>query len=353
MTLLFTNLAIVSFLSFFSRYFSKFDPIRPETVKPNKLLTFLVTACLVIVSGLRSNMGDTPFYKHAYVRNTFQWSDVNFKEDYGFIILQILLKKITNDPQLLIFIAALITNVCIVIVLYRYARLFELAIYLYITTGPYLTSMNGIRQYLAASILFLGTIFIIKGEWKKYLGVVILASSFHQTALILLPIYFIVRKKAWTISTMLVMLMGIIFTAFFGQLSTVLFSMIENTQYGAYSEFEEGGANIIRVIIYGLPLALAYLKKEELRTLCPYIDIIVNMSIFGLVFMIISTQNWIFARFSIYFGLYNLILIPWIVKLFNNKSQKFLYYLIVVCYFLYHFYETAVTKGIQYNSDYL
>jgi transmembrane protein EpsG len=351
MTLLFANLAIVSFLSFFSRYFSKFDWLNPGTVKPNKLLAFLVMACLVIVSGLRSNIGDTFFYKLTYVTNEFYWSDVSLKEDYGFIILQILLKKITNDPQLLLFITALVTNVCIVIVLYKYARLFELAIYLYITTGAYIVSMNGIRQYLAASILFLGTIFIVKGEWKKYFGIVFLASSFHQTALILLPIYFIVRRKAWTNSTMIVLVIGIVFTAFFGQLSTLLFTMMEDTQYGIYSEFEEGGANIIRVIISGLPLILAYFKQDKLRTLWPQIDIIVNMSIIGFVFMVISSQNWIFARFSIYFGLYNLILIPWIVKLFDIKSQRIFYYLIVIFYFLYHAYEYS--SIIQYESNYL
>jgi transmembrane protein EpsG len=351
MTVLFTNLAIVSFLSFFSRYFSKYDWLKSGTVKPNKLLALLVMACLVIVSGLRSNIGDTFFYKLTYKTNEFYWSDVSLKEDYGFIILQILLKKITNDPQLLLFITALITNVCIVIVLYKYARLFELAIYLYITTGAYIVSMNGIRQYLAASILFLGTIFIVKGDWKKYFGIVILASSFHQTALILLPIYFIVRRKAWTNSTMIVLMIGIVFTAFFGQLSTLLFTMMEDTQYGVYSEFEEGGANIIRVIISGLPLILAYLKQDKLRTLWPHIDIIVNMSIIGFVFMVISSQNWIFARFSIYFGLYNLLLIPWIVKLFDNKSQRVFYYLVVVFYFLYHVYEYS--SIIQYESNYL
>jgi transmembrane protein EpsG len=351
MTILFANLAIVSFLSFFSRYFSKYNLLNPVTVEPNKLLAFFVMVCLVIVSGLRSNIGDTFFYKHAFIRNNYSWSDISLKEDYGFTILQILLKKITNDPQLLIFITALITNVLIVIVLYKYARLFDLAIYLYITTGAYLVSMNGIRQYLAASIIFFGTIFLIKGDLKKYFVCVLLAASFHQTALIVLVIYFIVRRKAWTHSTIIIIAIGIIFTAFFGQLSNVLFSMIEDTQYGHYKDFQEGGANIIRVFINGLPLILAYLKKEELRTLWPPIDIIVNMSIIGFVFMIISTQNWIFARFSIYFSLFNLILITWIIKLFNTKSQRVFYLSVIAFYFLYHVYEYA--SKIVYDSDYL
>jgi transmembrane protein EpsG len=351
MTILFANLAVVSFLSLFSRYFSKLDLLNQNAVKPNKLLAFLVMTCLVIVSGLRSNIGDTFFYKHSFRINDYQWSDVSLMEDYGFTILQILIQRVTNDPQLLIFVSALITNVLIVIGLYKFARLFDLSIYLYITTGAYLVSMNGIRQFLAASIIFIGTIFIINGQWKKYTFAIILASSFHQTALVLLLIYFIVKRKAWTYSTMIVISIGIIFTAFFGQLSSLLFTMIENTQYGLYSEFEEGGANILRVIINGLPLILAYLKREELRALWPPIDIFVNMSIIGFVFMVISTQNWIFARFTIYFSLYNLILITWIVKLFNNRSQRIFYLSVIAFYFLYHVYEYS--SKIVYESDYL
>ena len=58
------------------------------------------------------------------------------------------------------------------------------------------------------------------------------------------------------------------------------------------------------------------------------------MAILGFVFMIISTQNWIFARFSIYFNLYQLILISWVVKLFIKKIKDLF---IMVFYLFYYF----------------
>jgi transmembrane protein EpsG len=71
------------------------------------------------------------------------------------------------------------------------------------------------------------------------------------------------------------------------------------------------------------------------------------------VFMLMSTQNWIFARVSIYFELYNLILISWVVKLFREKDQKFVYFGIVVCYLIYFYYEHVISLNIQYRSDFL
>ena len=94
-------------------------------------------------------------------------------------------------------------------------------------------------------------------------------------------------------------------------------------------------ANIIRVIVYARSLLyLLTLVREKLRELLPKSDYIVNLSILGLVFMIISSQNWIFARFIIYFGLYQLILISWVIKLFTEKDQKFIYYVFYLLFFL-------------------
>lgn len=100
------------------------------------------------------------------------------------------------------------------------------------------------------------------------------------------------------------------------------------------------------------PLILAFIGRHKLRELFPKSDYIVNMALLGLVFMIISTQNWIFARFSIYFGLYQLILISWVIKVFIEKDQKLIYYAVILCYFVYFVYEHVITLGIVYKSNF-
>lgn len=69
--------------------------------------------------------------------------------------------------------------------------------------------------------------------------------------------------------------------------------------------------------------------------------------------MAIATQNWIFARFTIYFGLYNVILMSWVISLFAKKQQKLVYYLVIGFYFVYFYYENVVTLDIIYKSDFL
>src|SRR5690625_97172 len=110
MTILWLNLISVFMMSFFARYFSTYSvgKLAPYFVKPNKLLTVGALTSLVLTSGLRSNIGDTYVYKNIYIDNEFTWDYIFSQKDYGFSILQMILKSyISDDPQVMLFTTAL------------------------------------------------------------------------------------------------------------------------------------------------------------------------------------------------------------------------------------------------------
>ena len=195
------------------------------------------------------------------------------------IFCKLFLYQISDDPQLLIFTTALITNVLIVITLYKYSRMIELSLFVFIASGIYTVSMNGIRQSMAAAIIFAATKYILDGNFKKFLLVILLAATIHQTALIFIPIYFIVRRKAWTKDTYILLGLGVLLAAGFSEFSESLFSAIEDTQYSHYSNFDEGGASLLRVVVSAVPLVIAFFGKDKLRELWPESDYIVNLSL--------------------------------------------------------------------------
>ena len=112
MTVLWVNLAIVFLLSLLSRYFSSTLILNNSlvSIKPNKLLVIGTMISFIAVSGLRKNIGDTPFYMHTFNINNFTWEYVKSQDDIGFAILQMLLKKYIrqerkgNLPIYLIFV---------------------------------------------------------------------------------------------------------------------------------------------------------------------------------------------------------------------------------------------------------
>ncbi|MGD6815514.1 EpsG family protein [Metabacillus sp. 84] len=351
MAILYLNLVLVSLLSFFSRYFSVPDLNSYSEIRANKLLIIFTSMVLVAVSGLRTNIGDTFFYMHSF-QTDMTWDKILSDKDIGFGMMQMMLQSFSKDPQILIFTTALITNLLIVLVLYQYSRMIELSLFVFITSGMYLVSMNGLRQFLAAAIIFAATTFLFKRKWFLFFITILFASTIHQSALIMLPIYFLVNRRAWTKETYILLMLAALAVIGYGQFSAILFAAIENTQYSGYQSFSEGGASFLRVIVHAAPVILAYFGREKLREMFPYSDVVVNMSILGLVFMLISTQNWIFARFSIYFGLYELILISWIVKIFRPKDEKLVYYSIIICYFIYFYYEHVLSLNMVYKSNY-
>jgi transmembrane protein EpsG len=353
MAVLWVNFFIVFISSFFSRYFSRPMEGAITYIKPNKLLIFFSISSLVLVSGLRNNIGDTFFYMHSYRIGDFSLENFKFEAEFGFQFLQSILHLISSDPQILIFTTALLTNLLIVVTLYKYSRKIELGLFVYIAAGMYTVSMNGIRQYLAAAIIFAATKYILEGNFKKFALVVLLASTIHQSSLIFLPIYFVVRRKAWTKTTFVILLVGVGMAAGFNEFSKFLFSAIEDTKYRGYSNFDEGGSSFLRVLVTGAPLIVAYLGRDKLRELWPKSDYIVNLTLLGVVFIIVATQNWIFARFQIYFGLYSLILISWVIVLFKKQYRKLVYYAIISLYFLYFYYEQVIALNIQYRSDFI
>ena len=70
-----------------------------------------VTILLIFVSGLRDGIGDTGMYKHAYTVLVNDPKSVQTYEDVGFGLFNLFLIQFSTNPQILIFIVALITNI--------------------------------------------------------------------------------------------------------------------------------------------------------------------------------------------------------------------------------------------------
>ena len=317
------------------------------------LFSALVALILIFVSGMRNTIGDTEMYMHSYrllVENPIMPSD---GKDLGFTMLSLLLVQISTDPQILIFTTALITNLFNVIMFNKYRSALELQVYMYITSGYYFTTMNGIRQCLAAALLFASTKFIIDGKFFKYCICAILISNLHSSAIMMIPLYFVVRQEAW--SKRMIIFIGIAVVAVLGYdiVSPIIFKALQGTSYSEYSDFAEGGSSVMRTIVNAVPVALAYLKRDELKEDWPESNVFVNMSIINVIFVAFGMFNWIFNRFTLYTQLYNFVLVPFVIsKCFKGREKRVIYFGFLICYFIFMYYEQVMGMGLTYHSKY-
>lgn len=317
-----------------------------------KYIYVLIIACLfIIVAGFRTGMGDTYFYKHSYellVQNPVLPED---GRDIGFVIFQLALITISTNPQFLVFVTSLITNLCNIIGLYQYHNFFELQLYMFITSGYFLTTMNGIRQAMVAAILFAATPLIVNNKKWLYFLLILLLFNIHESALVMIPVYFIVREKPWSKKIlMMIAALGIGFILY-GVLEPIIFEILDGTNYGHYSEFDEGGSSFIRAFIGALPTIGAYLFRDKLEKDWPESGIFVNMSLINMLILCFSMYNWIFARLSYYFLPYTFVLLPYLIMKWPNiKERRILYYGFLVCYFIFMYYEHVIQGlGLGYQ----
>ena len=126
----------------------------------------------------------------------------------------------------------------------------------------------------------------------------------------------------------------------------IIYNLLGNSKYADYQNFNEGGSNILRVIVFAIPVILSYIKRDKLKE-WSYANIFVNMSLISFLIMGFSLYNWIFARFTIYFQIYSFVLLAYIIKNCFEKSEKRLIY-----YGFLVFYEYKISLGIVYTSNF-
>lgn len=323
--------------------------IRENHKKLAWIFVIIVILILTLVSGFRSGIGDTYMYEHLYSLISWDFNSSGYEE--GFILLLKVLKSISDNPLFMLMVTSTIINVLNVISLYIFTEdsYFEVATFLYIASGYYTTTMNGLRQSLAASFIFLATIFIIKRKFILYLITILLMITIHNSAFIMIPIYFIATQKVWSKKTNIlygIMLIGLFFY-------DPLMNLLGNSKYGGYADSTEGGASIIRILTFMIPIILSYIKRDIIQRKWNNGDIFVNMSTLCGIIMLFSSFNWIFARFGIYLQLYNFVVFSFILKnCFIGKEKRLIYFLLIFCYFIFFYYEQAISLGMNYRSKF-
>ena len=165
--------------------------------RPDPVFAFAAAAVLIIVAGLRYRVGTD--YMAYYRTRVNDWKTVwnyliQFREP-GIRLLSRLCTMISDDGAVLIFISSVIIIGIYSLMVYRYSPMYLVSILLFVFLGDWTGSFNGIRQYLAAAIVFAGHRFILKRRFVPYLLTVLLAMLFHRTAAVMILPYFLFARK--------------------------------------------------------------------------------------------------------------------------------------------------------------
>lgn len=318
------------------------------------LFAVVAVAPLVIWAGFRGNVGDTGSYVMSFKDMPSSFSEISSyiesqEKDQGFYFVSAVIKCIIGNQETIYFIIVAAVQCILLFKIYRkYSSAFAVSFFLFIASTDYISWIfNGMRQFTAVTITVACFPWILQKKYVKAIIVILIASLFHQSALLVLPFVFIVQGKAWNKKALFFIIAVVIAVVFADRFTDILDNMLAETQYqnvvSDWEQFQDDGTNILRVLVYSVPAILSLMGIKYIREVDdPVINICVNMSIAsaGLYVVSMFTSGIFIGRLPIYFSLYNYILLPWIIRnIFTKRSAVFINSAMVLGYMGFYMYS--------------
>lgn len=272
-------------------------------IKHKKLLFCIYSFIqLSLISGLRYEVG-TDFLSYSrHYKKIVEHGMFYFEFEPGFNMLNLFSHQLKFGFQGVVLLSAIITIGCIMYVIYMYSGNPLLSVLLYCMLGFYYTSMNQIRTQLAVAIALVSIRYIKRRNMRKYCLTIVTASFFHVTALIMLPVYFMIYWP-FNVKKCLIAVFGIS-SAFCLVRPIMRFAVKIYPRYSSYinSAFDYGyGIQSLFLII--ILCLIIILHKKYLLNRDKYNIIYINYAVYGFIVSLFQLQFILMDRFVPYFML--------------------------------------------------
>lgn len=305
-------------------------------------------------------MGDTAQYMKMY--QSFPDSIMQIgtylagsTKDKGFTVISIIIKSIFGDSTFIFFMLfATFQMLCMVRLFRKYSSSYWISIFLFIASTDYVSwMMNGMRQFIAVTMIMACFDWIVEKKYVPLICVILLASTIHGSALLMLPIIFVIQGEAWNKKTILVIIATMIIIAYIDQFTPFLDSMLADTQYSDVITNEiwttDDGTNVIRVLVYSVPALLSFIGRKYVKAANnSVINVCVNCSIITMaLYLVAMVSSGIYVgRLPIYTTLPGYIALPWLLDhMFTRESANIMRILMIGAYLLVFYIQMFVVWG--------
>lgn len=324
----------------------------------SKPIAAAVCFIMICISGLRHGYIDTRAYRHGFENLNITEvlsRDFIFKsdsKDKGFSVLSAIIKIFTDNSQAFLFILALFTVGFLFLGIVKRVPQIDFGIFLFIATGTYIDTMNGLRQAFVSAVLFYFLPrFLEKKETAKYILLVLLMSTMHGSALVFIPIYLIASKDAWSNYTAVIIAIASFMYIFYNYgVGAFINDFLEDTSYGeSYGNMLLTGntsVNIIRVFIAVVPLILTFITGKYKEKGNRKYNIYFNMTLINFMMWLFSSKVLYFYRMAMYFAPYSIVFMCNEINSIPDKQEKRIVKIAaIVCYLIYFIYSLYVMKN--------
>ena len=284
---------------------------------------FLAGAVLALVAALRWRVG-TDYW--TYERLFSDYVQVNLLEvgplgEPGLPALAQVAQLIRGDSAATMFaLAALLTVGLFVSTLWRCSPAFPLSLALFILLGTWQGSFNGVRQYLAAAIIFAGHSLVLDRRFRPFLLVVAIAALFHVSALVCIALYFVPMRRLRLAAMLLLVVGSVLVITAQGQILEQIGSLRWGPEGVGLSQGSYALETLhpLRVAFAFVPVGL-FLVAVNKKRLMEVDHFYVNLLFINAAIYVAASGSAYLARFTIYSSMFLLITIPRLVAAIDEK----------------------------------
>lgn len=329
-------LSVALLLVIFGLYYETTSTIAESKSLKKLPIFFFTIPSFVILFILSAFRGDfTTDYKNYtdlfYLYNKFSFIELykaNFQNEIGFIYLNKIIGLFTNDAIYFFIITTLVILFGFFHHLKKYSVNVWLSILMFVTAGSYYASFNITRHIFAVAIIFAGSKFLYERRFIKWVLVVLIATLFHKTAIIMIPFYFILNFRI-NIKNWLLIITGsvAVFLLFDNIVDIAQQYFYEQYTDNSYGMWGQAITNIVLPVAF-LMFNLLNIKKLNPENITHRIWF--NAGIFYAFFNILALQIEMVERLGRFFAPYSLLLIPLMFSKMQNKNLRVIYMMVLI-----------------------
>lgn len=290
----------------------------------NKKICFVIVAFtqLFLVMALRTQIGyDYNMYTIGFQQmNAEGFTSLTYRDwEIGFVVLTKLLGMILPSYIWYIVFLSAIAIVPAAIFIGKNSEMPALSTILYVNLFIYFMEMNFLRQMIAVSLMMLAWSFIKRNKFIPFVLTVLFASLFHQTVIFILPIYFIIKMQP---KFKELIIYGY-FILWFYMSSEGFINILTNFYHEEYSDsvFVTEGLSFVYAIFPLFVIICAFLLvKFGTINVTNENKYLINLSLICTILMVTMSKHSILERFSYYFIIFMILLVPVIYRSLAAKG---------------------------------
>ena len=277
---------------------------------------------LFLVMALRNHTGfDYNMYTVGFGRmNADGFSTLTYKDwEIGFVVMTKILGMFLPDYIWYIAFLSIIAIVPAAVFIARHSEMPWLSTILYVNLFIYFMEMNFLRQMIAVSLIMLAWSFIKRNNFILFPLTVLVASVFHQTVIFILPVYFLIKMQP----KMKELIVYGYFILWFYMASEGFIDIITSFYHEEYNESEfltEGLSFVYAVFPLAVTASAFILVKLGTVNITSENKYLINLSLICTILMVAMSKHSIFERFSYYFIIFIILLVPVIYRSLEAKG---------------------------------